>query len=161
MIDFLVKKGARPSIEALECLITLAPTECSHWLRTVIDKVVEEDDLSRVAHAILGNRFLGLSIDFLFPKGLDVNATNKNGKTLLYIAVQEGNAVLVEDLLRRGADRNLKATLPRKFPEQLSEKVERSPLDAAKLKVEELSSTGSASKKPVMEQIVRMLEDNS
>lgn len=49
-----------------------------------------------------------LSKDFttsnkLFPRGVDINATNKDGKTCLTLAIEQENISAVEYLLQKGA----------------------------------------------------------
>ena len=49
-------------------------------------------------------------LQLLLNAGMNINNQNESGETLLHIASQEGNFLLVKFLLEHGIDKNLKST---------------------------------------------------
>lgn len=124
MVDALLMRGADPAIKnnlGMTSLDRAIGTMVSVRLKQAMDAKAGAGgvgkqppagtgigDFDKVRMAI-GSHYYAVAIAEL-DKGIDVNMQNNEGFTLLHFASKDGNLVMVEELLRRGANPNIKVT---------------------------------------------------
>ncbi|MBA3816010.1 MAG: hypothetical protein H0X29_05740 [Parachlamydiaceae bacterium] len=115
LIDKLKKKNEIVvSTNSIVNLISSCASSDEKWLLKIINLVITNINngnncsIDAIAHAVLDNKLLPRNlITSLFEKGLNVNAIDKRGRTLLYRAVEEMNIVLVKELILRNSNKKL------------------------------------------------------
>ncbi|KAF3910207.1 Ankycorbin [Orbilia brochopaga] len=74
------------------------------------DALKKDDDDRLPIHWAASNSHDAVVDQLLLSKGFDVDEADGSGWTVLHIAASTGNDVLVEKLIKRGADVNQKST---------------------------------------------------
>ncbi|MGB6056341.1 MAG: ankyrin repeat domain-containing protein [Burkholderiaceae bacterium] len=122
MVDALLVRGADPAIKnnlGMTSLDRAIGTMVSVRLKQAMDAKAGvggggkqppagtgTGDFDKVRMAI-GSHYNAVAVAEL-DKGIDVNMQNNEGFTLLHFASKDGNLVMVEELLRRGANPDIK-----------------------------------------------------
>lgn len=116
MVEALLERGADPHVKtslgqtaldrAIGTMVAARLREAMGRKFGVSAKRAGTGDFDKVRYAI-GSRNNEAAMAEL-DKGVDVNMQNGEGDTLLHFAAGDGNLAMVEELLRRGANPNLK-----------------------------------------------------
>lgn len=110
MIDYLVDRGARVggSRSAIERLIGACIEKDEDWVSVLLGRVIGEKNSSAIVHALMENSKLSHEVmEYLIDEGLDVDTTDREGRSLLYRAVSKMDSDLVEGLVDRKANPRL------------------------------------------------------